>query len=55
MLGWITIFIFMFLAGLTSVLAGDASDASFSLKLATVIFGTLLLACLIIRVARDRV
>ena len=55
MLGWITIFIFMFLAGLTSVLAGDGSDASFSPKLVTLISGTLLLACLVIRLARDRV
>ena len=55
MLGWITIFALMLLLGLLYALAVDPSGASFSLKLGTVIFGTLLLACVITRVARRRV
>ena len=54
MLGWMTIFALMFLMGLVSTLAGDPSGASLSLKLATVMSGTLLLACVITRVARGR-
>lgn len=55
MLGWITIFALMFVLALLSTLADDPSGTSLSLKLATVMSGTLLLACAITRIARGRV
>lgn len=54
MLGWMGIFALMFLVGLWATLAGDPSGASLSLKLATVLSGTLLFACVITRVVRGR-
>ena len=55
MLGWMTIFALMFLVALLSTLTGGPSATSLSLKLATVMSGVLLLACVITRVARGRV
>ncbi len=55
MLGWTTMFALMFLLAVLSTLASDPSGASLSLKLATGMSGTLLLACAITRVARGRV
>jgi hypothetical protein len=55
MFGWISIFALMFLLAACFVLANYSSGTSLSLKVATVTFGTLLIACLITRVARGRV
>ncbi len=54
MLGWTIIFaLIAFLAGFMVILTGPAA-ASSSMKLATLLFGALFLACLFTRVVRGR-
>lgn len=53
MLGWTIVFALMaFLAGFMVILAGPA--AASSMKLATLLFGSLFLACLFTTVVRGR-
>jgi hypothetical protein len=51
--GWIMIFAIIFL-GTSLTLAANLGEASVSLKLAAVISGFLLVACILTRVARGR-
>jgi hypothetical protein len=53
MLGWMLIFALMFLASALLTL-GNPAAASLSLKLATIISGSLFLACIATRLARGR-
>ena len=54
MLGWMMIFALFFGSGLLSTLARFPSGASLSIEFATGMSGTLLVACVLTRVARGR-
>jgi len=54
MIGWMMIFAFLAVPGVIVSLAVDPATASVSLKLASVLFGTLFFICVLTRVVRGR-
>jgi len=54
MLGWMIVFALITVLGALMSLAGIVAPESVSMKLATVVFGVLFLACVLTRFVRDR-
>jgi hypothetical protein len=54
MIGWMMIFAFLAVPGVIVTFAVDPATASISLKLASILFGTLFFLCALPRVVRGR-